>query len=80
MKRETKPTERMSNEPLPLRLAPRTCGPNKMGTPCQKPAAKGKKRCQLHGGAGDSGAPPGERNGAYGRRRLLSPQFTRHQM
>jgi hypothetical protein len=35
------------------------------GTLCQKPAAKGKKRCRLHGGAEGSGAPPGERNGAY---------------
>jgi hypothetical protein len=26
---------------------------------------KGKKRCRLHGGAEGSGAPPGERNGAY---------------
>jgi len=34
-------------------------------TPCQKPAAKGKKRCRLHGGAEGSGAPCGERNGSY---------------
>jgi hypothetical protein len=27
--------------------------------------AKGKKRCRLHGGAEGSGAPCGERNGAY---------------
>src|SRR5271156_4365657 len=32
---------------------------------CQKPAAKGKKRCRLHGGAEDSGAPCGERNSSY---------------
>lgn len=32
---------------------------------CQKPAAKGKKRCRLHGGAEGSGAPRGERNGSY---------------
>jgi hypothetical protein len=35
------------------------------GTPCQRPAAKGKKRCKLHGGADGIGAPKGEQNGAY---------------
>ncbi|MFQ6239688.1 HGGxSTG domain-containing protein [Sinorhizobium meliloti] len=33
------------------------------GDPCQKPALKGKSRCQLHGGR--AGAPKGERNGNY---------------
>ena len=65
MKRETKPTERRSNEPLPLRQAPRCLARTRSGTPCQKPAATGKKRCRLHGGAESSGAPPGDRNGAY---------------
>lgn len=65
MKRETKPMERMSNEPLPLRLAPRCLARTRSGTLCQKPAAKGKKRCRLHGGAEGSGAPCGERNGSY---------------
>src|SRR5271166_2076910 len=55
--------------PLPLRLAPRclarTRSRTRSGTPCQKPAAKGKKRCRLHGGAEGSGAPCGERNGSY---------------
>ena len=41
------------------------------GTPCQKAAATGKKRCRMHGGAKDSGAPPGERNGSY-RHRLFT--------
>ena len=40
-------------------------GETRSGTPCQKPAAKGKKRCKLHGGADGIGAPWGERNGAY---------------
>ena len=40
-------------------------GPDAGGTPCQKPAAKGKKRCRMHGGAKGSGAPCGERNGSY---------------
>lgn len=65
MKRETKPMERMSNEPLPLRLAPRCLARTRSGTPCQKPPAKGKKRCRLHGGADGSGAPRGDRNGSY---------------
>jgi hypothetical protein len=65
MKKETKPTERRTREPLPLRLAPRCLARTRSGTPCQKPAAKGKKRCRLHGGAEGSGAPCGERNGSY---------------
>jgi hypothetical protein len=40
---------------------------NRAGTPCQKAAAKGKRRCRMHGGAKGSGAPPGERNGSYRR-------------
>ncbi|MFC3162855.1 HGGxSTG domain-containing protein [Ciceribacter thiooxidans] len=33
------------------------------GYQCQKPALKGKARCQLHGGR--AGAPTGARNGNY---------------
>lgn len=33
------------------------------GSQCQKPALKGKTRCQLHGGR--AGAPTGARNGNY---------------
>jgi hypothetical protein len=65
MKKKTKPVERLTREPLPLRLAPRCLARTRSGTPCQKPAPKGKKRCRLHGGAEGSGAPGGERNGAY---------------
>jgi hypothetical protein len=65
MKKRTKPMERSTGEPLPLRRAPRCLARTRSGTLCQKPAAKGKKRCRLHGGAEGSGAPPGERNGAY---------------
>jgi hypothetical protein len=65
MKKKTKPVERSTREPLPLRLAPRCLARTRSGTPCQNLAAKGKKRCRLHGGAEGSGAPPGERNGAY---------------
>jgi hypothetical protein len=34
------------------------------GTECQKPALKGKARCQLHGGR-SPGAPRGEAHGRY---------------
>jgi hypothetical protein len=35
------------------------------GQPCRSPAVIGSRRCRMHGGAKGSGAPPGERNGAY---------------
>ena len=65
MKKKTKPMKRLTREPLPLRLAPHCLARTRSGTPCQKPAAKGKKRCRLHGGAEGSGAPCGKRNGSY---------------
>ena len=65
MKEEIKPMERLKREPLPLRQAPRCLARTRAGTPCQKGAATGKKRCRMHGGGKGSGAPPGERNGNY---------------
>jgi hypothetical protein len=59
------PVERSTREPLPLRVEPRCLARTRSGTPCQKPAAKGEKRCRLHGGAEGSGAPRGNRNGSY---------------
>jgi hypothetical protein len=59
------PVERSTRESLPLRVAPRCLARTRSGTRCQKPAAKGKKRCRLHGGAEGSGAPRGNRNGSY---------------
>ncbi len=35
------------------------------GEPCRRSPAPGKARCRLHGGAPGSGAPAGERNGAW---------------
>ena len=64
MKEDDKPMERPTREPLPLRQAPRCLARTRAGTPCQKAAATGKKRCRMHGAKG-SGAPPGERNGSY---------------
>lgn len=56
---------RNTNEPPALRDAPRCGARTRAGTPCERPASHGKTRCRLHGGAAGSGAPPGERNGAY---------------
>ena len=58
-----KPIQRRTQEPLPLRQAPR-CGA-RTRTPCRAPAVNGKKRCRMHGGANGSDAPRGERNGNY---------------
>jgi len=52
--------------PLPLLTnAPLCQARTRAGTSCRCPAAKGKRRCRLHGGAAGSGAPAGERNGAF---------------
>lgn len=34
------------------------------GTPCQRPAIRGRKRCRLHGGL-SPGAPRGQENGNF---------------
>jgi len=44
----------------------RQCGAKtRSGEPCRRSPAPGKRRCRLHGGAPGSGAPMGERNGAW---------------
>jgi glucans biosynthesis protein len=41
----------------------RPCGARtRGGGRCRKPAAKGKRRCRLHGGAEGSGGQPGNQN------------------
>ena len=53
-----------SNNPMqPERLAsaPRCLARTRMGTECQSPAVKGKRRCRMHGGT-NPGAPKGNRN------------------
>lgn len=57
--------ERNTREPESLRLTPRCGAKRRDGLPCQKPKAKGRTRCRLHGGAPASGAPRGEANGRY---------------
>jgi hypothetical protein len=54
-----------TREPSRLRQAPRCLARTRRGTPCQSPAAAGKTRCRMHGGATGSGAPKGKRNGNY---------------
>ena len=65
MKTADKAMQRTTNEPLPLRNAPRCGARTRQGKPCPSPAVKGKRRCRMHGGAHGSGAPKGERNGNY---------------
>ena len=52
---------RLSN----MRQAPRCKARTRRGTECQGAAVRGKARCRMHGGANGSGAPKGERNGAW---------------
>jgi hypothetical protein len=47
-----------------LRQAPRCGARTRSGTPCQRPALRGRKRCRLHGGL-SPGAPRGEKNGNF---------------
>ncbi len=57
--------ERNTREPENLRLTPRCGAKRRDGLPCQKPRARERTRCRLHGGAQGSGAPKGEANGRY---------------
>jgi uncharacterized protein YjcR len=57
-------------------LASLRCGAKtRAGMPCRAPAAKGKRRCRMHGGAKGSGAPKGNQNalkhGTYTRATFL---------
>ena len=45
-----------SKQLLLMRLSPRCGARTRLGTPCQGPATKGRRRCRLHGGAKGSGA------------------------
>ena len=47
-----------------LRQAPRCGARTRSGTPCRRPAIRGRKRCRLHGGL-SPGAPRGEKNGNF---------------
>jgi len=44
-------------------LASARCGAKiRSGGSCRAPAVRGKRRCRMHGGAPESGAPRGNRN------------------
>jgi hypothetical protein len=62
---EPNPIQRTTNEPIALRLTPRCGAKTRSGSSCQSPRVSGKRRCRMHGGARGSGAPRGERHGAY---------------
>jgi glucans biosynthesis protein len=47
-----------------LTRAPRCGARTRAGTPCRRPALRGRKRCRLHGGL-SPGAPRGPKNGNY---------------
>jgi hypothetical protein len=47
-----------------LSQAPRCGAKTRGGTPCQRPALRGRKRCRLHGGL-SPGAPRGPKNGNF---------------
>ncbi len=59
------PCTEVGHQEWPFQLAPRCCAKTRAGLECQSPAVRGKARCRMHGGAKGSGAPFGERNGAY---------------
>lgn len=46
----------------PMRMSPRCGARTRSGLSCQAPAAQGKRRCRMHGGAPGSGAPHGNQN------------------
>lgn len=57
-------TPRLSHWRFGTNWSGRRClAKTRAGHQCQKPALKGKARCQLHGGR--AGAPKGVRNGNY---------------
>jgi hypothetical protein len=55
---------RMDSKLQNLRQAPRCGAKTRGGTPCQRPALRGRTRCRLHGGL-SPGAPRGSKNGNF---------------
>ncbi len=47
-----------------LRRAARCGAKTRAGSPCQRPAIRGRRRCRLHGGL-SPGAPRGFKNGNF---------------
>ena len=46
----------------PMLASPRCGAKTRAGETCRAPAVRGKRRCRMHGGAAESGAPRGNRN------------------
>ena len=46
----------------PMLASPRCGAKTRAGETCRAPAVHGKRRCRMHGGAPQSGAPRGNRN------------------
>jgi uncharacterized protein YjcR len=46
----------------PMHASLRCGAKTRSGSPCRSPAAHGKRRCRMHGGAPGSGAPKGNQN------------------
>lgn len=46
----------------PMLVSQRCGATTRTGSPCRAPAAHGKTRCRMHGGALRCGAPKGNRN------------------
>jgi hypothetical protein len=46
----------------PMLASPRCGAKIRSGGSCRSPAVRGKRRCRMHGGAPESGAPTGNQN------------------
>jgi hypothetical protein len=46
----------------PMLASPRCGATTRSGGPCRAPAVRGERRCRMHGGAPESGAPLGNQN------------------
>ena len=46
----------------PMLASPRCGAETRSGGSCRSPAVRGKRRCRMHGGARESGAPRENRN------------------
>ena len=47
---------------IPMLASKRCRAKTRSGQACRAPAVRGKRRCRMHGGAAQSGAPWGNRN------------------
>jgi hypothetical protein len=47
---------------IPMLTSPRCGAKTRTGETCRAPAVRGKRRCRMHGGAKETGAPRGNRN------------------